>query len=115
MSERKLKLPKLKDLERRRDKEDKEPTKSARQAAALSVPESVGEQKSVASRDRARRSTREGQKEEAEAPEGEAGVISSVPITSGDRRSRRIEVPEHVRARYGRDAERRGGPGSHGG
>jgi hypothetical protein len=110
MSERKIKLPKLRDLKKKRAKV--EPTKKARRAAVLSVPESVGEQKTVASREQARRNT---PKEDwtSNDPNGERGVISSMSITSGDRRSRRIEVPEDVRARYGRDAERRDGHGGH--
>lgn len=111
MSERKIKLPKLKDLKKKRSEKEAKPSKSARRAGALSVPESVGEQKQMASREQVRRDTFD-EPMATEAPGSEAGVISSVRLEHDDRRSRRIEVPEHVRTQYGRGGEGQSGEGS---
>lgn len=96
MSKREFRLPKLKELRKKVRGEERAEEKKARVVGAMSVPDEVGQARTVVER------TRTSTTAETGSPD-EKGVVARLQVAEGDRRSRPLDIPQDVREGYGRD------------
>jgi hypothetical protein len=96
MSEREFRLPKLKELRKKARGEERAEEKKARVVGAMSVPDEVGQARTVVERAKASATAESGSPDEE-------GVVARLQVAEGDRRSRPLDIPRDVREGYGRE------------